>query len=167
MIQEARGRGPETTLPGNTGVAGAWTTLQSVGTGKDDVSGVSRYSSVLPKWSLFAERYNVDILLGQNLQICLILLGLSNLDLRIWNLYRSIMEMEMATHFSILAWTLHGQRRLAGDSLWGCQSCTRRQLTPTPTRSLEHLWACAHPPSASGGGCEPPSAPCVSPEVGR
>ena len=118
MIQEARGRGPETTLPGNTGVAGAWTTLQSVGTGKDDVSGVSRYSSVLPKWSLFAERYNVDILLGQNLQICLILLGLSNLDLRIWNLYRSIMEMEMATHFSILAWTLHGQRSLVGYSLW-------------------------------------------------
>uniref|UniRef100_A0AAA9T6A1 Signal peptidase complex catalytic subunit SEC11 n=1 Tax=Bos taurus TaxID=9913 RepID=A0AAA9T6A1_BOVIN len=52
--------------------------------------------------------------------------GLSSSDLRIWNPYRSLMEMEMATRFSILAWTLHGQRSLAGDSPRGCKSRTRR-----------------------------------------
>ena len=29
------------------------------------------------------------------------------------------LEMEMATHFSILAWRIHGQRSLTGYSPWG------------------------------------------------
>ena len=29
------------------------------------------------------------------------------------------LEKEMTTHFSALAWKIHGQRRLAGYSLWG------------------------------------------------
>ena len=29
------------------------------------------------------------------------------------------LEEEMATHFSILAWTFHGQRRLGGYGPWG------------------------------------------------
>ena len=29
------------------------------------------------------------------------------------------LEKEMATHYSILAWEIHGQRRLAGYSPWG------------------------------------------------
>ena len=29
------------------------------------------------------------------------------------------LEMGMATHFSILAWRIHGQRSLAGYSPWG------------------------------------------------
>ena len=29
------------------------------------------------------------------------------------------LEEEMATHSSILAWEIHGQRSLAGYSLWG------------------------------------------------
>ena len=31
------------------------------------------------------------------------------------------LEKEMATHSSILGWELHGQRSLAGYSLWGCK----------------------------------------------
>ena len=31
------------------------------------------------------------------------------------------LEEEMATHTSILAWNIHGQRSLAGDSPRGCK----------------------------------------------
>ena len=31
------------------------------------------------------------------------------------------LEKEMATHSSILAWRIHGQRSLAGYSPWGCK----------------------------------------------
>ena len=31
------------------------------------------------------------------------------------------LEKEVATHSSILAWRIHGQRSLAGYSLWGCR----------------------------------------------
>ena len=33
----------------------------------------------------------------------------------------SIMEKEMATHYSIFDWKIHGQRSLEGYSLWGCK----------------------------------------------
>ena len=42
-----------------------------------------------------------------------------------------VLEEEMATHSSILAWKIHGQRNLAGCSSWGCkraglnQACTQ------------------------------------------
>ena len=43
------------------------------------------------------------------------------------------LEEKMATHCSILAWTEeagHGQRRLAGHSLWGCkESDTTERLS--------------------------------------
>ena len=35
------------------------------------------------------------------------------------------LEKEMATHYSILAWEIHGQMRLAGYSPWGRKSQTR------------------------------------------
>ena len=35
------------------------------------------------------------------------------------------LEKEMATHSSILAWRIHGQRSLAGYSPWGLKSWTR------------------------------------------
>ena len=35
------------------------------------------------------------------------------------------LEKEMATHSSILAWEIHGQRSLAGYSPWGRKSQTR------------------------------------------
>ena len=31
------------------------------------------------------------------------------------------LEKEMASHSSIFAWEIHGQRRLAGYSSWGCK----------------------------------------------
>ena len=31
------------------------------------------------------------------------------------------LEMEMATHASVLAWEIHGQRSLADYSSWGCK----------------------------------------------
>ena len=31
------------------------------------------------------------------------------------------LEEEMATHSSILAWGIHGQRSLVGYSPWGCK----------------------------------------------
>ena len=42
------------------------------------------------------------------------------------------LEKGMATHSSILAWILHGQRSLAGYSPWGCkESDTTEQLSMT------------------------------------
>ena len=42
------------------------------------------------------------------------------------------LEKEMATHFSIFAWEIHGQRCLAGYSPWGHkESDTTEQLTHT------------------------------------
>ena len=35
------------------------------------------------------------------------------------------LEEEMATHSSILAWRIPGQKSLAGYSPWGCKSQTR------------------------------------------
>ena len=35
--------------------------------------------------------------------------------------WRRSLEMEMATHASVLAWEIHGQRSLAGYSSWGCK----------------------------------------------
>ena len=40
------------------------------------------------------------------------------------------LEKEVATHSSILAWRIHGQRGLAGYSLWGCrESNTAERLS--------------------------------------
>ena len=40
------------------------------------------------------------------------------------------LEMEMATHASVLAWEIHGQRSLADYSSWGCkESDTTEQLS--------------------------------------
>ena len=94
----------------------------------------SAVSSVLPKYSLFAERSDVYILCGQHLQICLILLGLSSSDLRIWNPYRSLYGDGNGNplQYSCLdiAWT----RSLAGNGPWGRKRRTRQQLTPHPHR---------------------------------
>ena len=39
------------------------------------------------------------------------------------------LEKDIATHSSIFAWRIHGQRSLAGYSPWGCkQSHTTEQL---------------------------------------
>ena len=40
------------------------------------------------------------------------------------------LEKGMATHSSILAWRIHGQRSLVGHSPWGCnESDTTERLT--------------------------------------
>ena len=42
------------------------------------------------------------------------------------------LEKEMATHSSVLAWRVHGQRNLVGYSLWGGkESVTTEWLTHT------------------------------------
>ena len=38
------------------------------------------------------------------------------------------LEKEMATHSSILAWRIHGQRSLAAFSLWGHKSRTQLSI---------------------------------------
>ena len=45
------------------------------------------------------------------------------------------MEKEMATHSSVLAWEIHGQRSLVGYSPWGCKESdtTRIDLANTLT----------------------------------
>ena len=42
----------------------------------------------------------------------------------------------MATHSSMLAWRIHGQRSLAGYSPWGC-----KELDMTEQLSLTHLFS--------------------------
>ena len=41
------------------------------------------------------------------------------------------LEMEMATHSSILAWKSHGWRSLAGYSPWGCKESNMTEHTQT------------------------------------
>ena len=42
------------------------------------------------------------------------------------------LEQEMATHSSILAWEIHGQRSLAGYSSWDCKELEKtKQLNTT------------------------------------
>ena len=36
---------------------------------------------------------------------------------------------EMATHTNILAWKIHGQRRLVGYSPWGCRESDTTEVT--------------------------------------
>ena len=43
-------------------------------------------------------------------------------ETRVWSLGREdLLEKEMATHSSTLAWKIHGQRSLVGYSPWGCK----------------------------------------------
>jgi len=77
----------------------------------------------------------VSVLLYISLVICYLLLRLNgfpggtlvknphanagdarDVDLSLW--WEDPLEEEMATHCSILAWEIHGQRSLAGYSLW-------------------------------------------------
>ena len=44
------------------------------------------------------------------------------------------LEKEMATHSSILAWRIPGQRRLAGHSPWGCKE-SHDSATKPPQKS--------------------------------
>ena len=53
------------------------------------------------------------------------------------------LEKGMATHFSILAWRIHGQRNLAGCSPWGCkESDTTEQLTGPRLYMHTHTLIC-------------------------
>ena len=45
--------------------------------------------------------------------------------LRRW--VRDPLEKGMVTHSSILAWELHGQRRLVGYSPWGCKESDKTE----------------------------------------
>ena len=47
----------------------------------------------------------------------------------------------MATHSSILAWKIHGQRRLAGFSPWGCKESDMTEHADYISRnSLGHTY---------------------------
>ena len=47
-----------------------------------------------------------------------------------------LLEKEMATHSSIVAWKIHGQRSLAGYNPWGHKESG---VTEQPTLSVEKL----------------------------
>ena len=46
------------------------------------------------------------------------------------------LEEEMATHSSILAWGIHGQRSLVGYSPWGAKLDTTEQLSTHTHRKV-------------------------------
>ena len=43
--------------------------------------------------------------------------------------WEDALEEEMATHSSILAWKIHGQRTLVGYSPWGLKESNMTELT--------------------------------------
>ena len=43
--------------------------------------------------------------------------------------WKDPLEKEMATHSSILAWGIHGQRSLAGYSPWGQKEVNMTEVT--------------------------------------
>ena len=54
------------------------------------------------------------------------------------------LEKGMATHSSILAWRIHGQKSLEGHSLWGLkESDTTERLTHTHTHTQTIPVSCA------------------------
>ena len=46
------------------------------------------------------------------------------------------LEEDMATHSSILAWRIHGQRSLVGYSPWGCKELGTTEVTWHSTHML-------------------------------
>ena len=55
-------------------------------------------------------------------------------ETQVRSLVRKIpLEKGMAIHSTILAWRIHGQRRLVGYSPWGCKSQTRFSDSTTTT----------------------------------
>jgi len=47
--------------------------------------------------------------------------------------WEDLLEKEMATHSSILAWKSHGQRSLAGYSPWSCKRVGKDLAAKTTT----------------------------------
>ena len=45
--------------------------------------------------------------------------------------WEDLLEQEMATHSSILAWESHGQRDLVGYGPWGCKESDTTEQTHT------------------------------------
>ena len=45
--------------------------------------------------------------------------------------WEDLLEQEMATHSSILAWESHGQRDLVGYGPWGCKESDTTEHTHT------------------------------------
>ena len=51
-------------------------------------------------------------------------------EIRVWSLgWEDPLEEEMATHSSILAWEIYGQRRLMGYILGGCNESNTTEVT--------------------------------------
>ena len=77
----------------------------------------------------------------------------------------------MATHFSILAWRIHGQRSLAGYSPWGHKESHTTEATEhthasenlDPTGE-EHTHACLLPEQGKGSRLKLPRALAGSPQ---
>ena len=53
--------------------------------------------------------------------------GINILNTNIYTHYNIKLEKEMATHSSILAWKSHGQKSLAGYSVWDCKESDRTE----------------------------------------
>ena len=73
------------------------------------------------------------------------------------------LEKGMATHSSILAWRIHGQKSLEGHSLWGLkESDTTERLTHTHThthtqRKQLHSWSAPNQNETKGhASCKHP-----------
>ena len=48
----------------------------------------------------------------------------------------------MATHSSILAWEIHGQRSLVDYSPWGCKESGKAELIHTHTQEIKISTVC-------------------------
>ena len=55
--------------------------------------------------------------------------------------WEDALEEDTATHCSILAWRIHGQRSLVGYSPWGCkESDTTKVTSHAGTHSWDYVW---------------------------
>ena len=52
------------------------------------------------------------------------------------------LEKEVATHFSILAWKIHGERSLVGYSPWSLKELDRTQHTHTHILNAKYYREC-------------------------
>ena len=53
--------------------------------------------------------------------------------------WEDLLEKRMATHSSILAWRIHGQRSLAGFGPWGCKELETTKGLNTFTISVDAI----------------------------
>ena len=76
------------------------------------------------------------------------------------------LESEMATHSSVLAWEIHGQRNLVGHSQWSLKR-VRHNLATKHQQQFSSVWSLSHEQLCDPMDCRPPCLKLTQTHVHR